>query len=208
VPVAALGVAVAAFVAWRMFAGPRLAEHDTLVIAFENMTGDAVFDGTLRLALSSQLEQSPALRVVSEQRIREELAFMSRPADTRVTRAVGLEICQRVGAKVLVSGSLASLGEHYAIGLEGVACESGEIVAREQVETPAKEQILAALGEAISSIRARLGESAASVRGHDVPIAQACTAASAASTTPSFRRRRRRASSPRMPWPPASWWKR
>jgi DNA-binding winged helix-turn-helix (wHTH) protein/tetratricopeptide (TPR) repeat protein len=171
----ALGLAVAGFFAWRTLLRPDAVERDTLVIAFENTTGDQVFDEALRLALSKQLEQSPALRVVSDQRVHEALGFMDRPSDTPLTRAVALELCQRVGAKAIVSGSLALLGSRYTVGLEGLACESGEVIGREQVEAPAKEAVLGALGQATSAIRARLGESVASIRRHDVPIAQATT---------------------------------
>ena len=171
----ALGLAVAGFFAWRTYLGPGALERDTLVIAFENTTGDQVFDDALRLALSKQLEQSPALRVVSDQRVREALGFMNRPPDTPLTRAVALELCQRVGAKAIVSGSLALLGSRYTVGLEGLACGSGEVIGREQVEAPGKEHVLAALGHATSAIRARLGESVASIRRFDVPVAQATT---------------------------------
>src|ERR1019366_7162519 len=46
----------------------RLTEKDTVVLAdFANTTGDAVFDGTLRQGLSSQLEQSPFLNLLSDE---------------------------------------------------------------------------------------------------------------------------------------------
>lgn len=45
--------------------GVRLSERDTLLIGdFENSTGDAVFDGSLREALSIGLAQSPLLNLV------------------------------------------------------------------------------------------------------------------------------------------------
>ena len=58
-----------------------LAESDRILIAdFGNTTGDAMFDGTLKQALAVKLEESPFLNVVADQRVRETLAFMSRPA--------------------------------------------------------------------------------------------------------------------------------
>ena len=48
-----------------------LTEKDTIVLAdFTNTTGDSVFDGTLRQGLSSQLEQSPFLNLLSDERCR------------------------------------------------------------------------------------------------------------------------------------------
>ncbi len=71
-------VAVAAG-SYRLFyrSSPELSANDTLVIAdFANSTGDPVFDGTLRQGLSVQLEQSPFLRLVSDERIHETLRLM------------------------------------------------------------------------------------------------------------------------------------
>jgi len=51
---------------------------------FLNTTGDAVFDGTLKLALAVQLGQSPFLNVFGDDRLRETLRFMDRSPDERV----------------------------------------------------------------------------------------------------------------------------
>ena len=41
-----------------------LTEQDTILIAdFDNKTGDAIFDGTLKQGLAVQLEQSPFLNI-------------------------------------------------------------------------------------------------------------------------------------------------
>src|ERR1022692_2133943 len=56
---------------------PRsLTEKDTLVLAdFANMTGDTVFDGTLKQALAVDLEQSPFLQVIPSTLVRQTLAL-------------------------------------------------------------------------------------------------------------------------------------
>jgi hypothetical protein len=46
---------------------PKLTDKDTIVLAdFANSTGDAVFDDTLKTALSVSLRQSPFLNVLSD----------------------------------------------------------------------------------------------------------------------------------------------
>jgi serine/threonine protein kinase len=61
---------------------PRLTDKDTIVLAdFTNTTGDPVFDGTLRQGLAIQLEQSPFLSLVSEERIQKALGLMGRLAE-------------------------------------------------------------------------------------------------------------------------------
>jgi tetratricopeptide (TPR) repeat protein len=155
---------------------PALTERDFVVLAiFVNTTGEPVFDGTLKQALSVQLGQSPFLNIFPEERIRVTLRFMGRPADERVSREVAQEICQREGIKALLAGSISGLGENYAITLEAVNAQTGEILASEQVEARGKEQVLTALGRAASRLRAKLGESLNSIEKFDRPLSQATT---------------------------------
>ena len=93
-----------------------LTDKDTVLLAdFVNTTGEPVFDGTLKQALSVQLAQSPFLNIFPEERVRETLRYMNRAPDERVTRDVGLEICRRQGLKALLIGSISSLGSNYVI---------------------------------------------------------------------------------------------
>ena len=55
------------------------------------------------------------------------------------------------------------------VGLEAVNCGSGDTLAKEQAEAAKKEDVLKALGNVASSLRAKLGESLASVQKFDVP---------------------------------------
>src|SRR6516164_3350070 len=58
---------------------PVLTDKDTIVLAdFTNTTGDPVFDGTLRQGLAVQLEQSPFLSLVSDERTQQVLKMMGR----------------------------------------------------------------------------------------------------------------------------------
>ena len=65
---------------------PRLTDKDTIVLAdFTNKTGDPVFDGTLRQGLAIQLEQSPFLSLIPEQRIQQALRLMGKSAGAPLT---------------------------------------------------------------------------------------------------------------------------
>jgi serine/threonine protein kinase/tetratricopeptide (TPR) repeat protein len=154
----------------------RLTDKDKILLAdFVNSTGDPVFDGTLKQALSVQLGQSPYLDIFSEDRVRETLKFMEKPTDTRITRDVAREICERQGIKAMLLGTISSLGSHYAISIEAVNAHTGDWIASEQVEADGKEQILKALGQAASRLREKLGESLSSVEKFDAPIEAATT---------------------------------
>src|SRR6202163_4383840 len=140
---------------------PRsLTEQDTLVLAdFANMTGDPGFDGTLKQALAVDLEQSPFLRVIPSTQVRQTLALIGRQPDDRLTTDVARDLCQRVGSKAMLSGSIASLGSQYVVSLSAVNCQTGDSLAQEQVQAAGKEQVLAVLGAAVSKMRGKLGES-------------------------------------------------
>jgi serine/threonine protein kinase/tetratricopeptide (TPR) repeat protein len=156
---------------------PALTEKDTVLLAdFVNTTGDPDFDGTLKQGLTVQLEQSPYINIFPEERARDTLREMERSREEKITREVGREICQRRGIKVLMIGSIASLGRNYVITLEGINSQSGETVAHEQTEAEGKEQVLKALGRATTAMREKLGESLASIHKFDMPIETATTA--------------------------------
>ena len=154
---------------------PALTETDRVVLCFENQTGEPVFDRTLQLALAVQLEQSPFLRVVSEEQVRDALRLMGREADAALTRPLAVEVCRRQGARAMIAGSIGRVANRYVLGLEGVACESGDVLAREQAQVAGKDRVLDALGGMVPALRRRLGESLASVQRNDVPITRATT---------------------------------
>ncbi|HLB92741.1 MAG TPA: serine/threonine-protein kinase, partial [Terriglobales bacterium] len=153
-----------------------LTEKDTIVLAdFANSTGDAVFDDTLKTALSVSLNQSPFLNVLSENKVAATLKLMSRPADTKLTPEVTQELCQRAASKAYIAGSIASLGSQYVLGLKAVNCQTGDPLAEQQLTAAGKEKVLDALGEAASKLRTELGESLATVQKLDVPLSEATT---------------------------------
>src|SRR5208282_3418049 len=148
-----------------------LTEKDTVVLTdFTNSTGDAVFDGTLKQALAVDLEQSPFLNILSDRRVSETLKLMGRAPTEHVTADVARELCLRTGSKAVLGGSISNLGSQYIVGLDAVACNSGDNLAKEQAEAPSKEGVLKALTTAATAMRARLGESLASVQRFDVPV--------------------------------------
>jgi len=169
---------LAATVAWFYFRRPPiLIGKDTILLAdFENKTGDEIFDGTLRQGLAIQLQQSPFLNLFPEPQVRQTLRLMGRAPNELVTVEVAREICERQSIKSLVAGSIVSLGSHYAITLEAINGQSGESLAREQVEAESKEQVLRALSQAATRLRERLGESLSSIQRFDKPLEQATTA--------------------------------
>jgi len=154
----------------------RLNGKDTVVLAdFANSTGDGVFDDTLKTALNVSLRQSPFLSVLPDQQVAETLRLMTLPPATRLTPDVTREICLRAKSKAYITGTIGSLGNEYVLGLKAVNCQTGGILAQEQVTAATKEKVLDQLGGAATKLRGELGESIASVQKFDVPLAEATT---------------------------------
>jgi eukaryotic-like serine/threonine-protein kinase len=153
-----------------------LTDKDTIVLAdFDNKTGDPVFDDTLKQALAVDLGQSPFLNILSDRKMAATLRLMGRSPDQPATGEVALDLCQRVGSKVMLTGSISALGNNYVIGLNAVTCASGDALIRQQVEARGKEDVLRALGNAATDIRPKLGESLTSVQKFATPIEEATT---------------------------------
>ena len=153
-----------------------LTDKDLLVLAdFTNTTGDPVFDGALRQGLTVQLEQSPFLNLVTEQRIRQVLRMMGQHADAQLTPAIAREVCERTASAAVLNGSIASLGSQYVLGLRAVDCRNGRVLDEEQTQAARKEDVLNALSQIASRFRTRVGESLATVEKYDTPLIDATT---------------------------------
>jgi hypothetical protein len=129
----------AAFGTWQRAHARKLTDKDIIIVSnFVNRTGDPVFDSTLSLALTTQLEDSPFLRIISEERLREALRLIGKSPTDPVTREVARNICVREPLKAMVEGDISSVGSHFLVGVGAVACANGDSLGREQEEAPIK----------------------------------------------------------------------
>ena len=158
---AAAGLAAAAFIAvagwlvWRPKPAPfNFAERDwVLVAAFDNRTNNPEIDGSLEYALELELGDSSFVRVASLERIKDTLALMRKPLETRVDADVGLEVAVRDREiRALVAGQVTRIGGAYSLTARVLNPADGSIVAS-VVETAAND---GALLEAIGRVAARV----------------------------------------------------
>jgi hypothetical protein len=155
---------------------PPLTDKDTIVLAeFTNTTGDPVFDETLRQGLAVQLQQSPFLSLISDDRIRRTLPLMNQPADARLTPDIAQGVCARTGSAAVLEGSIAALGRQYVLGLRATDCTTGDILADEQAQAARKEDVLSTLSHMAIGFRTRVGESLATIQKHSMPLEEATT---------------------------------
>ena len=173
---AVLAVLALSVIAYSSRTTPALTDKDTIVLAdFDNRTGDAVFDGTLRRGLAVQLEQSPFLSLVSDERIQGELRLMGQQADAKLTPQLARDVCERTASAAVLEGSVASLGTQYVLGLRARNCRTGAVLGEQQVQTARKEDVLDALSRVASTFRTQVGESLATIQKHDTPLQEATT---------------------------------
>ena len=155
---------------------PALASSEPLLLAdFRNTTGEAVFDGALKDALEIQLRQSPYLNLVPASQVRSTLQLMERSPNEPLSLAVARDVCERLGVKAVMHGSIAPLASAYVITLEALACRTGDTLVREQTQAASKTEVLASVTAAAARIREGLGESIASIQRFNVPAHNATT---------------------------------
>jgi tetratricopeptide (TPR) repeat protein len=173
----AVAVLATAVVGWMYSRRPAaLTDRDTIVLAeFTNTTGDPVFDDTLRQGLAMQLQQSPFLSLVSDDRLRRTLALMDQEPDARLTPEIAKDLCVRTASAATVEGSIASLGSQYVVGLRATNCTTGDLLADEQAQAARKEDVLGALSQIAVRFRTRVGESLATIEEHSLPLEEATT---------------------------------
>jgi Flp pilus assembly protein TadD len=153
-----------------------LTDKDTIVLAdFDNATNDPVFDNTLKQALVVEIEQSPFLNTLSEQKVRDTLQLMGKPADEPLTQDLARQLCLRAGSKAFLEGRIAKGDAQYVLSLNAINCANGDALDRELTRATGKDAVLDSLGKIADSLRAKLGESLSSIRKYDMPLEDATT---------------------------------
>jgi eukaryotic-like serine/threonine-protein kinase len=157
-------------------AAAPLTEKDSVILSeFTNQTGDPVFDTTLTQALEIQLEQSPFLTVIGQQHLRQSLQYLGKPSTEKITPEIAREIGIREGIKAIINGTISRLGDQYIVTLQAQATSTGDPIANEQAQATDKNHVLAALDQATTALRGKLGESLSSIQKLDTPLGQATT---------------------------------
>lgn len=151
-------------------------ERDWILITdFENLTKEDIFDKSLNAALTVSIEQSRYINVFPRRRIEETLKYMKKEEVKRIDEAIGREIAEREGIKMLLLPSISCVGEIYA--LTGIIQEpiSGSYLKTEIVRAQGKDRVLNALDELTKKIRQDLGEARSAISQQSKPLANVTT---------------------------------
>ena len=122
-----------------------------------------------------QLAQSPFLNILSDEKVNATLHLMGRAPGEHLTKEVAREICQRTSSTAMLSGTIAQVGDRYALVLKAVNCATGDSLASAEAEASDKNHVLDALGKVATAMREKLGESLATIQKFDKPLEEATT---------------------------------
>jgi tetratricopeptide (TPR) repeat protein len=138
--------------------------EDRLVIArFANRTTDSTLTRTVTELFRIGINQSPVVKLVSEQGMVEILQRMQRPGDAEVDEAVAREIVEREGLKAYVAGEIAPVGRGYLLSAR-LLTPAGDILTAQQVSASDEAGIIAAVDQLSARVRERIGESLKTIR--------------------------------------------
>jgi eukaryotic-like serine/threonine-protein kinase len=115
------------------------------------------------------------LNILSDRKVAATLRLMGRSPDQPVMGEVARELCQRVGSKAMLAGSISTLGNNYVIGLNAINCATGDALVKQQARASGKGEVLKSLDNSASAMRTKLGESLASAQKFATPIEEATT---------------------------------
>ncbi len=159
---------------WYSRSTVKLTDKDTLLIGdFANSTGDPVFDGSLREALSISLAQSPLLNLISSEKVTETMRSRSLPTSTPITGDLAAKLCLHLGATVFLTGTITKDDSTYLLKLSTFQCAASEEIASVKSEANGKGEVVHALGEAAAKLRSELGEDPDSVKKLNLPLERA-----------------------------------
>jgi len=146
-----------------------------LVTEFANQTGDEVFDGTIRQALSYDLGQSPYVSLLTGRRLSDALGRMEQKPGSPITAELGRELAEREGVAAVLEGSISRIDKSYLIGARLIDPATGETVSTNSVKAENREDVFEAIDDLARNIRKDLGESLLSIKRRDKPLARVTT---------------------------------
>ena len=144
--------------------GAMKEREPVLVDDFGSPPADTLLGRVVSEAIRTDLGQSRVVSIVQPAAVREALARMRRAEATRLDLALASEVAQRSGARVVVDGDVAAVGQSYVLTARLVAADSGATLAAFRETATDSRQIIPAIDRLSQRLRTTIGESIRSVR--------------------------------------------
>ncbi len=142
-----------------------LDRRDAILLAdFENRTADSTLGSSVTEAFRVDLAQSPTMRLLDAQAVRDALQRMERPGVSTVTPALARELAEREGVKAVVTGQIDPVGQGYVLSANLVSAGDGSVLTSVRETAADQAGLLAAIDGLSSKLRERIGESLVTIR--------------------------------------------
>jgi eukaryotic-like serine/threonine-protein kinase len=157
-----------------LFASGKLAADDRIVLAgFTVAKEDSALAPILMEAVRASLSQSNSVRLLAPAEIAAVLGQMQRDKDTPLDQVLVREVAARAGAKAVLGGRLARIGNGFAVSLELTSAEQGTL-ASFQGTADGPNELLKVVDDLSRKLRGKIGESLKRVQ-NSIPLQQATT---------------------------------
>jgi serine/threonine-protein kinase len=157
-----------------------LDRRDPILLAdFENRTADSTLGTSVTEAFRVDLAQSPTVRLLDPQAVRDALQRMQRPGGITITPAVAREIAEREGVKAVVTGQVDPVGKGFVLSANLLSAATGNVLTSVRETAADQAGLLRAIDGLSSKLRERIGESLVTIR-ENPPLEQVTTASLAA----------------------------
>ena len=155
---------------------PLIQKQDAVALGrFLNHTDDRSLDEVLSPPFRVKMDESPYLRLVSNEQFARALL---KSADDSLSGE--LEACRGLHARVLLNGQVTRAEAGFDLEVHAYDCARTKRIATVTARADSQDDLLPALGRACEKMRLRLGESRATLDRFDVPLVQATTSSLAA----------------------------
>jgi tetratricopeptide (TPR) repeat protein/tRNA A-37 threonylcarbamoyl transferase component Bud32/TolB-like protein len=156
-----------------LLAAGRLNDRERVIVT-EFTAPDTSLSTLVTEAVRTNLGQSRAISILPQSAIGGALQRMQRPSGSRIDLALAREIAAREGVKVIVDGSVRSIGADYVVSMRLVSADSANELAAFQETASGASELLAKIDVLTRKLRGRIGESLRDVRGSP-PLEQVTT---------------------------------
>jgi serine/threonine protein kinase/tetratricopeptide (TPR) repeat protein len=168
--------AVLAVLAYRRFAPPVLAAHDSMLVTdFENHSGEPLFDDTVSESLGHSLQESHYVTLVPRRQAVEAARLAGHTDVTHVDEDLGRQICERENCRVLLAGEINKASAGYQINVRVVDAARGVPVLADSAPVHSPSELYEAVDALSQRLRRHLGESLAQVEKQSTPLARVTT---------------------------------
>jgi tetratricopeptide (TPR) repeat protein/predicted Ser/Thr protein kinase len=172
--------ALGAWIAWTIASRPAPAEafreRDWVLIAdFDNLTGEALFDHTLRATLQTALQQSQYVNVVPRAQVLEGLRRMRRTDVVRVDEATALEIGRRENVRIVLAGAALAAGGTTRLSIRALGTSNGDLLFVKTEQFERKEELFDRIDSLARGVRESLGELTSRATAQTLPLARVTT---------------------------------